>query len=108
MGVFSLSVWISTTRWWLMKQTPIARVETAGVRARLSRFMLLFTAAAFAADDSGVPITRIDVAAPQNYVVAGRSISLAATSHNAADAALSGRALNWQVSNPQAASIDSS
>ena len=68
--------------------------------------LALIAAATLSADDTGVPIARIDLAAAQNYVLAGRTNPLAATPYNAVGATLSGRALQWQVSDPRLASVD--
>src|SRR5882724_8023139 len=92
---FSSLEWMSTTRWWCMKPTPINSVV----------FVLLLAPFAYA-DDSGVQIARIAIAAQQSYVVAARTLNLSATPYNAVDAALAGRALQWQVSNSNLAAID--
>src|SRR5579871_4476826 len=48
----------------------------------------------------------IGISAPQNYVVAARTLALTATAFNARGAALRGRNIAWQVSDPSKASID--
>lgn len=79
---------------------------------KLIRFasVLLSGAAYFSArgatDDSGVPIARIALAAPQSYVLAARSMTLTAIPYNSVDAALTGRALRFQVDNPALATVD--
>ncbi len=59
-----------------------------------------------AADDSGVPIARIELDSPRTYVVAGRGMAIQATPYNAVDAALAGRSLQWTVSDPSLAFVD--
>lgn len=61
-----------------------------------------------AADDSAVPIARIELDSPQSYVVTGLTLGIRATAYNAVDAVLAGRSLRWSVSDPNLASVDDS
>ena len=67
--------------------------------------LCLLTASSYA-DDSGVPIARIEMDASQNYVLAARTLAVSATPYNALDAALSGRQLTWTVSDSRLATVD--